>query len=99
MFDWIANTIILTTDVNVDEPGNRRLIDGVQGTISAFLNGLVAAGALVDGVIEFRSDENPVTDLADGKIRWHLTLTPPSPAEELDFVLEYDPSALSALFT
>jgi phage tail sheath protein FI len=99
MFNWIENTIILTTDQNVDEPGNRRLIDSVNGTIQSFLNGLVAAQALVAGTIEFRTDENPVTDLSDGKIRWHVTLTPPSPGQELDFIVEYDPSALSALFT
>ena len=98
MFTWIANTIILTTDANIDEPGNRRLIDGVTGTLQLFLNSLIAQGALVDGVIEFRPEENAVTDLSDGKITWHLTLTPPSPAEQLSFTLEYDPTALAALF-
>jgi hypothetical protein len=98
MFNWVANTIVLTTDANVDDPINRRLIDLVLGTIQSFLNGLIAQGALVDGVIEFREDENPAIDLADGKIKWHVTLTPPSPAEEMTFVLEYDPSALEELF-
>lgn len=98
MFNWIANTIILTTDVNVDDPINRRLIDLVIGTITSFLNGLIAQGALIDGKIEFRSDENSTTDLADGKVTWHVTLTPPSPAQEMDFTLEYDPTALAELF-
>jgi phage tail sheath protein FI len=98
MFNWISNTIILTTDANVDAPINRRLVDLVQGTITSYLNGLVSRGALVDGVIEFRADENPTTDLSDGKIVWHVTLTPPSPAEQMEFTLEYDPSALDALF-
>jgi phage tail sheath protein FI len=100
MFNWIGNTVILTTDANVDDPINRRLVDLVMGTLQSFINGLIAVGALLDGSrIEFREDENPTTDLSDGKIKWHLTLTPPSPAEELDFILEYDPSALEALFT
>lgn len=98
MFNWIGNTIILTTDTNVDDPINRRLIDLVMGTITSFLNGLIAAGALIDGKIEFRTDENSTTDLADGKVTWHVTLTPPSPAEELEFTLEYDPAALEGLF-
>lgn len=98
MFNWIGNTIILTTDANVDDPTNRRLIDLVNGTLTSFINGLIAVGALVDGKIEFRSDENPTTDLADGIVRWHVTLTPPSPGQELEFTLEYDPSALAALF-
>lgn len=98
MFNWISNTIILTTDAEVDAPINRRLVDGVIGTITSFLNGLIAQGALIDGKIEFRSGENSTTDLADGKITWHVTLTHPSPAEECAFVLEYDPTALEDLF-
>lgn len=99
MFNWIGNTIILTTDVNVDDPTNRRLIDLVVGTITSFLNSLVSPGALIDGKIEFRADENNPTDLSDGKVTWHVTLTPPSPAEQMEFTLEYDPSALAGLFT
>jgi len=99
MFNWIGNTIILTVDRDVDEPGNKRLIQGVVGTIGAFFNGLIAQGALVDGKIEFRADENPVTDLSDGIIRFHNTLAPPSPAESIEFITEYNPALLAALFT
>jgi phage tail sheath protein FI len=83
MFNWIGNTIILTTDANVDDPINRRLID--LGARHAARRSSTAdrAGALVDGKIEFRADENPTTDLSDGKITWHVTLTPPSPGEEM----------------
>jgi phage tail sheath protein FI len=98
MFNWVGNTVLLTVDRDVDQPGNRRLIDGVVGTIQSFLNGLTAQGALMPATIEFRSDENPTADLSDGIYRFHLTMTPPSPAESIEFVLEYDPTALEALF-
>jgi len=98
MFNWIGNTIVLTTEANVDDPINRRLVDLINGTCQSYLNALVAIGALIAGKIEFREDENPTTDLADGIVRWHLTLTPPSPAETMEFTLEYDPAELAALF-
>lgn len=98
MFNWIGNTAVLTTDANVDDPINRRLIDLVLGTMGSFLNGLIAVGALVDGRIEFREDENAVADLSDGRIKWHMTLTPPSPGDPLIYVLEYDPAGLANLF-
>ncbi len=98
MFDWVDNTVILTVQSNVDEPGNRRQIDIVVGTINGFLNGLVTQGALVAGKTEFRADENTTTEMADGHYVFHNTLTPPSPMEELEFVTEYDPTALAALF-
>jgi len=99
MFSWIAASVILTTDRDVDEPGNKRLIESVVGTVGIWLNSLIAQGALVDGRIEFRKGDNNTSDLSDGIYRFHVTLTPPSPAEALDFLLEYDPSALAALFT
>jgi len=98
MFNWIENTIILTSDRDIDSPVNRRFVDLVRGTITAFLNALIAPGALVDGKIEFRADENPTIDLADGIVRWHVTLTPPSPAQSMEFITEYDPAALASLF-
>ncbi len=98
MFNWMENTIILTTQSFVDQPGNRRQIDSVRGSIQSWLNNLIAVGALVDGKIEFRSSENSTTDLSDGKITWHITATPPSPNEQMVFNVEYDPAALAALF-
>ena len=98
MFNWIGNTIILTTDQNIDTPLNRRLVDLVVSTIGSFINGLIAVGALVDGKIAFLSSDNPITDLENGEITWDVTLTPPSPAQQLNFKLQYDPSALAELF-
>jgi hypothetical protein len=34
----------------------------------------------------------------DGKIKFHVYITPPSPAREIDFILEYDPDYLETLF-
>lgn len=98
MFNWIGNTIILTTDANVDAPINRRLVDLVQGTIQSYLNGLKARGALVDGTILFLEEDNSVADLSNGSITWDVTLTPPSPGEQLNFKVAYDAAGLAALF-
>ena len=34
----------------------------------------------------------------DGIAKFHVYVTPATPAREIDFVLEYDPTALAALF-
>jgi hypothetical protein len=99
MFNWIENTITLTTDANIDAPVSRRLVDLVVGTITSFLNGLIATGALIDGKIQFLAEDNSTTDLSAGKVTWDISLTPPSPAQELMFKLQYDPTALSELFS
>lgn len=96
MFGWIGNTLVKTFWAKLDKPMNRRLIDTVIDTTNIWLNGLVGQGKLLGGRAEYSSDENPVTDLMAGIIRVHLYLTPPSPAQEIDFVLEYDVNYVTA---
>lgn len=98
MFNWLGNTIILTYWQKVDDPTNKRLIDTVVDGLNIWLNGLTARGALLGGRVEFQQDENPVTDLLNGIVRFHVYQTPPTPAEDMEFVLEFDVNYLNALF-
>lgn len=100
MFNWIQNELILTFWQKVDSPINRRLIDTVIDSYNIRLNGLAAIGALVgeNNRVEFLESENPTTDLIDGKVRFHVYITPPTPAEQIDFIVEYDPANLTSLF-
>lgn len=98
MFNWIANTIILTFWAKVDDPANKRLIDTVVDSINIWLNGLTAKGALLGGRVEFLSEENPTTDLLSGIVRFHIYLSPQIPGLNLEFVQEYDVSYLDTLF-
>jgi len=100
MFDWVGNTLIKTFWSKLDNPMNRRLIDTILDSANIWLNGLVGRGYLLGARVEMVDSENPVTDLMAGIIRLHVFMTPPSPAQEIDFTLEYDASyvesALSA---
>ena len=49
-------------------------------------------GYLLGARVEMQESENPVTDLMAGIVRIHIYMTPPSPAQEIDFTLEYDAS-------
>lgn len=98
MFYWIATTIVQTFWQKVDGPITRRLIDTVMDSVNIWLNGLTASGYILGGRVEFLEEENPSTSIMDGNIKFHLYITPPSPAREIDFVLEYDVEYLKALF-
>lgn len=98
MFNWIANTFILTFWQKVDGPLNRRLIDTILDSANIWMNGLASRGCILGGRITFNPDENPETALMDGKVRFHVYVTPPSPARELDFEIEYDVKYLQNLF-
>lgn len=97
MFNWIGNSLILTYMQKVDDPMNKRLVAAVTDSVNIWLNGLTASGALLGGRVEFNESENPVTELMAGKITFHLHLTPPGPAQEISFLLEYDTTYLAAL--
>lgn len=98
MFDWIGNTLVLTFWQKVDYPINKRLIETITDSVNIWLNGLTARQFILGGRVEFDEAENPVTDLMDGTIKFHLYVTPPPPAREIDFILEYDPSYFETLF-
>lgn len=89
MFDYIGNTIVLTLWQKVDEPGNRRLIDAIVNSLQLWLDGLAATQALLGARVEFRHDENPTTELLNGHYVFHVFIAVPTPAEWLDFRIEY----------
>lgn len=99
MFDWIGNTLIQTFWQKLDFPINKRLVQTIVDSANIWLNGLTAREFILGGRVEFQESENPVTDLMDGIIRFHVYVTPPSPAREIDFIMEYDPEYLKSLFS
>ncbi|MCP3921912.1 MAG: phage tail sheath family protein [Desulfobacterales bacterium] len=99
MFCWVSNTLIQTFWSKVDAPANRRLIETILESATMWLDGLVARQFLLGAKVQFRSDENSVLDLMDGVQKFHVYMTPPSPAREIDFIQEYDPSSFESLFS
>jgi phage tail sheath protein FI len=98
MFNFIGNTVVLTTEQFVDRPGNRRLIQSVTDSVQGWLNSLIAVGALLKGSIEFRREENPDVQLLAGHYVFHLGITPPTPAQWIEHRLEFDVNGFNNLF-
>lgn len=90
MFGWVGNSLIKTFWSKLDKPMTRRLIDTVLDTANIWLNGLVGMGYLLGARVEMLDSENSLANLMSGIIKLHIYMTPPSPAQEIDFVLEYD---------
>lgn len=98
MFHWIGNEFILTFWQMVDKPITRRLVKTIVNSYNVRLNGLAAREFILGGRVEFLEDENPLTDLIDGILRFHVYITPPPPAKEIWAILEFDPSYFNTLF-
>ena len=98
MFDWLGNEFILTFWQKVDGPITLRLVRSIVNSFNVRLNGLAAREYLLGGRVVFSESENPLTDLMDGLLKFHLYVTPPPPAREIRGILEFDPQYFEALF-
>ena len=98
MFDFIKSVLVLNFRSELDEPILRRKIDSVVDSANTYLNGLTGRGALLGGRVEFLEEDNPISAMADGKLQFRVYITPPSPARELEFTLQYDADYLNAVF-
>ncbi|WP_462385189.1 phage tail sheath family protein [Intestinibacillus massiliensis] len=95
-FSWWGNTFILTYFQKVDDPANFRQIQSICDSENVRGNSFVARGFCAGARIEYREDENPVTQVLDGKIAFHQYLAPYTPMECITNTLEFDPTALQA---
>lgn len=92
MFDFIGNTLIRTFWCKLDKPMTTALRDSILLTCNIWLSGLTGSGYLYGARAEMLAEENPLTSLLDGIITLHVYNAPPVPAQEIDFILEYDVS-------
>lgn len=99
MFDFIGNTLVRTFQSKLDKPMTTALRDSVLQTCNIWLGGLCGGGYLYGARAELLASENPLTSLLDGMITLHVYNAPPVPAQEIDFILEYDVSYMEAALT
>ena len=98
MMNYIQNKLILDYWEKVDSPTNYKLIESVVDSVNLWLNGLTARGQLLGGRIEFLNEDNPENALLDGKVIFRVYATPPTPARQIDFLVEFDVAYFQTLF-
>ncbi len=96
--NWYQNTFILTYFSQVDGPITKRFIERILKSEQIRLDGFTSRGIINGGRISYMPDENPLTDIMDGLLRFHLWLSPPPPARSIEGIFEFDPTYLEALF-
>ena len=94
-FSWWGNSFIMTYFQKVDDPANYRLIESIVDSENIRGNSYVSQGKCAGAKIVFDEKDNQITDILNGKIKFHQYLAPYTPAEDILNVLEFDPSMLS----
>ncbi|MBQ3441620.1 MAG: hypothetical protein IJG33_00090 [Selenomonadaceae bacterium] len=99
MVNFLTSTLAINYFSRIDAPINKRLVESVVDEVNLYLSGLTAQGVLLGGRIAFLEDDNPNTDLADGKLKFRVYYASPTPARNISFTLAYDVAYFSALFS
>ncbi len=94
MFTWIANSLITTYHDRVDSMANFRLIESICDSENIRLNSYVAAGKMAGGKIEYNEEENSVENILNGQIIFRIYIAAFTPAEDILFILKFDPELL-----
>lgn len=98
MFKYLANTVMLNNENEVDKPMAISKAESIKMNINRFLSSLVAQEKLLGASIEFTKEDNPTNNLINGIFTWHINLGIILPGETLKFILEYDDEHLTAYF-
>ena len=93
-FSWWGNSFILTYFQKVDRPMTRQLVENIIDHENIRGNSYVARNKCAGARIEYLEEENPITDIVNGKLAFHQYLAPWVPAEDIVNTLEFDPQML-----
>lgn len=95
-FSWWGNSFITTYMEKVDNPANYRLIESIVDSENVRANSLVSTGKCAGIRMVYSKDDNPIGNVIDGKVVFRQYLAPYTPAEDIQNILEFDPSMIEA---
>ena len=99
IFNWWANTFILTHFPEIDNPMSRKNLDRIIDVENIRANGFTSNEKIAGAKMIVQESDNPETNLIGGKIVLRQSLTPYPPMSEIVNKLEYDVATLQkALF-
>lgn len=94
MFNWQANTFILTYFDKVDDPLNYVLVESVVDSENIRC-AAYAPDRWAGAEIRYLKSDNPTTDLLAGRVVFRQKIAPYTPAQEIVDILSYDTSMLA----
>lgn len=93
-FSWWGNSFIQSYLEKVDDPANYRLIESIVDAENVRGNALVSEGKCAGIKMEYTKEDNPVSEVLNGRILFRQRLAPYTPAEDILNILEFDPTMI-----
>lgn len=94
MFDYIENNFKQSFFSKVSNKTSYREIEDVVLSENLTLNGLKGSDEIAGGEISFSMEDNPLTQILDGKILFKERLATYPPMEDIENEFEFDPTIL-----
>ena len=96
ILDYLENNFKLSFFGNVGDLTDYRMIEEVISGYNLQINGLQGSGDIAGGEIVFSHEENPISEIVNGHIKFHTRIGGYAPAEDIENTFEFDPSITQA---
>lgn len=96
MFNYVQNLFQVFASTRIDNPLNRRQLEGVVNSFNQVLASLQGFGALNSAAIELDDERNTTEQLIAGVVYFRIRIAPPPPTKEIHGVFEYDVEGFEA---
>lgn len=99
MRDYVCNDFQAENFDHIDKPIPTRKAKEIVDDYQVILNSLVNIGALLYGVISFKSAENPTSALANGEFVFNIAETNTPPGKSITGKVQYTATGLETYFS
>lgn len=97
-FDMVHESLEVSALEFSDRPITQALIDDIRQSGNNFCKTLIGRGALTEGSrVVYNKADNPVQDLAAGKVKFRIIKDAPSPAQRITYLSTIDITLKAAL--
>lgn len=90
VFQYVKNDFLVFGEPRIDNPINKRQLEGVLNSYNMRLQGFTGAGMVNSASVALDADLNTPASLLDGRVFIRTLISPPPPMEQLSNVFEYD---------
>ena len=96
MFNYTQNLFQVFAQPRIDNPLNRRQLEGVVNSFNQILASLQGFGALNSAAVELDDERNTTEQLILGVVYFRIRIAPPPPMQEINGVFEFDVQGFEA---
>lgn len=96
MFNFTQNAFQLFAQPRIDNPLNRRQLEGVVNAFNQILASYQGAGALNSASVAIDDERNTTEQLIRGVVYFRIRIAPPPPMQEINGVFEFDVQGFEA---